>query len=374
MAAGIGCTRRVILTLVTRGEGMLKRELDEAIEHSSNRLNKIAAPPIKFWLLVYVKGKDKEDREVQRVLELAEDYPPRVKMLNSLREDGTWPISKHRKMAEDSGRGPPHGWTYVTMIRNLYWLHDYCATSNDGYIGNALEKILSWQNDEGFIEGPNPDRIPRPYYNGLALSTLLKFGIPLSERRVARLFNWLMCAQRHDGGWNIPYIQDVKYLPQYRHMKMNTFIDLAQGGSVPRDSKAFDNIPSCYWSTVGVLTGMAWSPDNPRIKEIRRGGNFVLNGFFKKNYHPSFYQSEKHWEALKYPTYFGSGYWALDSLLYLGFRAGDPRIDRLIEWLVQARKKDGFWYNKERPHELHDQWVTVTILMILRYYSNMLQL
>ncbi|MDH3365892.1 MAG: hypothetical protein OEM29_07835 [Thermoplasmata archaeon] len=351
---------------------MLKRELDAVIEQSYNRLNKVAVPPVKFWLLVYVNGMDQEDHEVQRVLELAENYPPRVKLLRLLREDGTWPISKQRRTAEDLGPGPPYGWTYITMIRNLYWLHDYCATSDDGYIGNALEKIFSWQNDEGYIEGPMPDMIPRPYYCGLALSTIRKFGIPLSDRRASRLFNWLMEKQRHDGGWNIPYIQDVKYLPQYKHMKMNAFLDLVHGGGVPYDPKAFDNVPSCYWSTVGVLTGMAWDPDNPLIKEIRRGGNFVLNGFFKKNYHPSFYQSEKHWELLRYPTYFGSGYWALDSLLYLGFRSGDPRIDRLIEWLVQARMKDGFWYNKERPHELHDQWVTVAVLMILRYYSNML--
>ncbi|UCE80715.1 MAG: hypothetical protein JSV94_06125 [Methanobacteriota archaeon] len=342
------------------------------IKQSCQRLGKVAVSPVKYWLLVYVDGKDEEDHQVQDALKSAEDYPPRVKMLKSLREDGTWPISKDRKKAEDTNGGSPYGWTYITMIRNLYWLHDYCATQDDGYISNALEMIFSWQNDEGFIEGPMPDRIPRPYYNGLALSTFRKYGIPLGEQRVNRLFNWLIQIQRHDGGWNIPFIQDVKYLPQYKKMKMKDFLDLVQNDRIPYNPRDFDNIPSCYWSTVGVLTGMSWNPDCPQIEEIRRGGNFVLNGFFKKNHHASFYQSAKHWEVFKYPTYFGSGYWALDSLLYLGFRSGDPRIDRLIEWIVQAREKDGFWYSRDRPHEIHDQWVTVAILMILRYYCNML--
>ena len=351
---------------------MQKGQLETVIEHSCNRLRKVAAPPVRYWLLTYVDGLDKDDYDVQCALEAAEGYPPRVRLLRLLREDGTWPISKQRKKAEDTGPGPPYGWTYVTMIRNLWRLYDYCASSNDGYISNALEKMLSWQNDEGYIDGPVPDGIPRPYYNGLVLSVLRMYGTPLSDRRVKRLFDWLMKMQRHDGGWNIPYIQDVRYLPQYKHMRMNNFIDHVRSGDIPYDPRSFDDIPSCYWCTVAVISGMAWDPENPRIEEIKRGGDFVLNGFFKKNYHQSFYRSEKHWESLRYPTYFGSGYWALDALLYLGFRAGDSRIDRLIEWLVRQRKKDGFWYNKQRPHELHDQWVTVTVLMILRYYSNML--
>lgn len=351
---------------------MLKKEIDAVIEHSYSRLNKIAVPPVKYWLLVYVKGKDEEDRDVQRAFEEAKSYPPRARMLEALREDGTWPISKKRKMVEDSGLGPPHGWTYLTMIRNLDWLHYYCASSDDGHINDALDKILSWQNEEGYVGGPMPDRIPRTYYNGLALSLLLKFGRSKNDPGIAKLIDWLMRMQRHDGGWNIPYIQDVKYLPQYKHMRMEDFLDIVQRGDAPYDPKAFKDIPSCYWSTMGVLTGMVWIMDDPRIQEVRRGGSFVLDGFFKKNYHPTFLRSEEHWTTLKYPSYFGSGYWALDSLLYLGFGPEDHRMEKPIQWLLQARAKDGFWYHKERPDRLSDQWITVTVLMILRYYSNLL--
>jgi hypothetical protein len=351
---------------------MLRQEINAAIEHSCSRLDKIAVPPVKYWLQVYVQGMAEDDARVQRTLREASAYPPRVKLLGELREDGTWPISRQRKMAEDAGPGPPYGWTYITLIRNLVLLHDYCVSPEEGYVKNALEKMLSWQNMEGYIEGPSPDMIPSPFYNGMALSALMKFSRSLEDPKVTKLVDWLMRMQRHDGGWNIPFIQDVKLLPEYRHLKMDEFIDIVRRGEISYDPCAFKNIPSCYWSTVGVLTGLAWvPPTDPRMKDIALGGDFILDGFFKKNYHSSFCKSEKHWTTLKYPTYFGSGYWALGSVLYLGFGPEDQRTEKPIRWLLQARAKDGFWYHKERPHQLQDQWLTVSILMVLRHYSDL---
>ncbi|UCE44679.1 MAG: terpene cyclase/mutase family protein [Methanobacteriota archaeon] len=351
---------------------MNRREIEAVIEHSCSRLMKMADPPVKYWLMLYVRGKGESDPDVQLELEQTRRYPPRIKLLKAMREDGTWPISERRKTAEDSGFGPPHGWTYMTMLRNLDWLHYYCATVDDGFIDASLEKMLSWQTEEGYIGGPTVDLIPRPYYNGLTLSLLLKYGRSRRDSRIERLIDWIMRTQRHDGGWNIPYLQDVKYQPEYKHMKTRDFINLVHEGRIPYDPKAFDDIPSCYWSTAGVLTGMVWMLDDPRIANIKRGGSFVLDGFFKKNYHPTFYRSESHWTTLKYPSYSGSGYWALDSLLYLGFGPDDPRTERPIQWLVEARDKDGFWYHKERPDRLSDQWITAMALMILRRYTSMM--
>ena len=365
--------RETLISLfVIDGGGMLRQEINATIEHSCGRLGKIAVPPVKFWLQVYVQGMDKEDAQVQRTLDDAKSYPPRVKLLRALRQDGTWPISRQRKTVEDAGPGPPYGWTYITMIRNLILLHDYCVSSDEGYVNSALDRILSWQNEEGYIEGPSADMIPSPFYNGMALSAFMKFGRSRNDSGVAELIDWLIRVQRHDGGWSIPYIQDVKYLPQYRHLKMAEFIALVRRGDIPYDPRAFGDIPSCYWSTIGVLTGLAWiPPTDPMIRDIARGGDFILDGFFKKNYHSSFFGSEKHWTALKYPTYFGSGYWALGSLLYLGFGPEDRRTEKPIRWLLKARAKDGFWYYRERPHRLQDQWLTISILMVLRRYSSL---
>jgi hypothetical protein len=351
---------------------MLKKEIDHAVEQSIQRLHKVAVPPVRYWLLTFVEMKGEEDSDVKRALKEAKEYPPRLKLLKTLREDGTWPISRQRKAAEDAGPGPPYGWTYITTLRNLYWLYELCTDPDEGHLQQALEKILSYQDEEGYLRGPIADMIPRPYYNGLALSILLRYGMKRTEPRISRIVDWLMRMQRHDGGWNIPYTEDMKYLPEYRNMRLEEFTDLVKAGKVRQyDPADYKHIPSCYWSTVGVIRGMAWMPDNPRMGDARRGASFVLGGFFKRNHHSTFYQSEKNWTMLKFPTYNGSGLTALDSLLYLGFGPKEPRMEKPIRWLLDARSKDGFWYQVERPHALNDQWITVTALMVLSYYSRM---
>jgi hypothetical protein len=351
---------------------MLKRQIDQAVEQSTMRLSRVAVPPVKYWLQTFVEMKDPEDPDVQKTLREAKEYPPRMKLLKALREDGTWPMSRQRKTAEDAGPGPPYGWTYITTLRNLYWLYEYCTDSEEGHVERALEKILSWQDEEGFIRGPMVDMIPRPYYNGLALSILLRYGMKRTEPRIKSIIDWLMKMQRGDGGWNIPYIEDMKYLPEYKHLKLDEFTELVRSGKARAyDPADYTDVPSCLWSTVGVLRGMAWIADNPAIADVRRGGSFVLDGFFKRNHHSTFFQSEKNWTMLKFPTYYGSGLTAIDSLLYTGFGPKESRMEKPIRWLLGARSKDGFWYQTERPHALNDQWITVTALMVLSYYSRM---
>ena len=348
---------------------MLKTEIPKVVEQSTQRLMKVAVPPVKFWLLTYVMGKDIEDHLVQKTLEESRRYGPRVKLLATLREDGTWPISRERKVVEDAGPGPPYGWTYKTMLRNLFWLIEYCADSDEGHIEASLDRILSWQDDEGFIRGPYDDMIPRPYYSGLAIAVMRGFGRKRSELGISRIIDWLFRIQRHDGGWNLPYIQDMKYDAKYKSMHMRDFKDLVRRGEtaeyVPSD---YDHIPSCYWTSIGVLRGLAWIPHHERFRDARRGGSFVLNGFFKKNYHPGFYRSENHWTVKKFPTYYGSGLTAIDTLLYLGYGPNEPRMEAPVKWLLSSRAKDGFWYSTNRPHALNDQWLTVIVLSILAYY------
>lgn len=350
---------------------MLRREIDSAIEQSEHRLMSVAIPPVKYWLLRYVTEKDEEDHDVQKALEEARAHKPRIKLLRTLREDGTWPISEQRRKAEEEGPGPPYGWTYITILRNLYWLYEYCTGPDEGHVQRAVDKMMSWQHEDGYIQGPVADMIPRPHYNGLALQIVLRYGRKHADPDVSRIVGWLMRTQRHDGGWNIPYLQDMRYLHQYRRMRLNDFTRLVNSGeTIDYNSDDYRNIPSCYWSTVGVLRGMSYMPHYERIRDVRRGGSYVLNGFFKKNPHPCFNESEKTWTTLRFPTYFGSGLTAIDSLCYIGFGPDDARMEKPVRWLLQAKSRDGFWYTTDRPHARNDQWVTVFALMVLKYFSN----
>jgi hypothetical protein len=192
------------------------------------------------------------------------------------------------------------------------------------------------------------------------------------DPRVRRLVEWLVKNQRHDGGWNIPYLQDSKYRPEYRQMPVSEFVKRVQRGEVePSTPEESRRIPSCVWSTLGALRGLDWSEPHQHDQDVRRGGDFVLNGFFKRNYHPNFLQSERNWSMFKFPVYNGSGLTAIDCLEYLGFGPDDPRMEKAIRWLISMRRTDGFWYRSVRPHNIDDQWITVTALMVLEYFSRM---
>ncbi len=350
---------------------MLKVEIDKAVEESSSKLLKISIAPVRRWLLEYVLCKDREDTSLQRAIAESEHYPPRIKLLETLREDGTWPIPASRKVIEDAGPGPPYGWTSVTILRNLYMLYEYCATRDTGRIDAAVERILGWQDEAGYIRGPELDTFPRVYHNGLALGIVARYGRE-NDPRADALVRWLLKTQRRDGGWNIPYLQDVKYLPEYKHMRVSDFIRLVNKGGAPRyDPERYYDVPSCIWSTVGAIRGLAWIKPQARNPDVKRACGYVLDNFFKRNYHGNFNRSERSWTVLKFPTYFGSGLTALDSLIYLGMGPEDERMERPMKWLLGARAADGFWYRSERPHPIDDQWVTVTALMILKYYSDM---
>ena len=352
---------------------MLADDIDRVVEVSARRLLQISSPPVRYFLLTDLMAKGEEDQIVQRTIRECADYPPRKKLLQALRPDGTWPIPKQRRMSEDSGPGAPYGWTYMTMLRNLNSLSDYLTARDEGNVEAALERILSWQTDEGSIAGPWNVPFALPQFNGFALRALLAFGLE-ADTRVQKLIRWVFRTQRPDGGWLVPYLEDMKYLPEFSSLKQETFIEMIRDGRVPRyDPAQFDYIPSCQWTTMMVVRGLCASRKLAQKDEVWKGSEFFLNRFFKKNHHTLFYYSEKNWTKLKYPTYFGSGLCALDLLTWLGFGAKDERIERPIRWLLGVRSADGFWSQSERPHPERDQWITEVALSILNRYSESLK-
>jgi hypothetical protein len=349
---------------------MLLSEIDRVVQETARKLLQVSVPPVKYWLLVDTLGMDENDPLVQRTITECETYAPMVRLIQTQRADGTWPISKVRKAQEDAGPGPPVGWTYITMLRNLQLLEDCGASRSDGHISAALEKILSWQKREGYILGPKHDIFPLPHYNGYALRNLFIYGME-DDPRVKRLADWLLSIQRHDGGWSIPYLEDVKYLPEYKHMRVDDFMKLVRDGETPvSDPRGFRDVPSCIWTTMMVVRGLARGAEYRPRRELRKGADFFLDRFFKKNPHEAYYHSEKHWTRLRYPPYPGDGMCALYLLTILGYGPGDQRMEKPIRWLLSARHSDGFWWQSDRPHSQKDQWITGFAVDILNKYAK----
>jgi len=352
---------------------MLLDEIEAVVQDGCRKLLQISRPPIRFYLLTDVMERPLDDTRVKRTLRECATYQPRLRLLQKLRPDGTWPIPRERKLAEDAGPGAPVGWTYITMLRNLYVLREYQTMIDEGHVRNSLERILSRQTPDGYIPGPHTDAFPLPHYNGFALRMLLGYGME-SDPRVQRITGWLLRTQRADGGWLIPYVEDMRYLPHYRSMKMSEFTELVRQGKVGRyDPHDYDDIPSCVWTTVMVLRGMGASFKLGSRPEPMKAADFVLDRFFKKNFHPTFYRAEDNWTKLKYPTYLASGLLALDVLTWLGKGADDKRLEKPISWLLSMRHSDGLWSQSDRPHPEKDQWITEIALSILNRYAKSLR-
>lgn len=349
----------------------LPDEIRGVVEESSRKLHQVAAPPVNYWLLKDVLGKDREDLILQATLDECARYPPKLSLLRKLRSDGTWPIPKDKKFAEDTGPGPPIGDTYRTMLFNLQTLGDYATGVNEGNVSASLARILGWQTKEGYIPGPWTDAFPIPHFNGHAVHCMHVFGLG-DDRRVRKLVSWLLENQRHDGGWNIPYEMDVHYLPEYRAMRIYDFREFIKASDKSMfDLRSFTNVPSCIWSTMLVVWGLAENGRLVRSREVRRGAEFLLDRFFKRNPHPNFFLSESHWTRLKYPIRFGSGLLALDILTRMGYGQDDQRMEKPIRWLLGARGADGLWAQTGRPNATSDQWISLLALRSLDRYAGL---
>ena len=349
---------------------MRASELLSIVQESSRKLLQISIPAVRFYLLTDVMEMRDDDPLVLRAADEIRRAPKRIKLLDTLRSDGTWPISRERRLAEERGPGPPVGWTYITMLRNLQLLEDMKTHKEEGHISEALEKILSWQKKEGYVLGPYHDIFPLPHYNGYAVRNLFIYGLD-NDPRVKKMADWLLSIQRRDGGWVIPYVEDVKYLPEYKHMRAYEFLDLVRGGRTPRsDPKGFKDIPSCTWTTMMDVRGLARSEEYRRMKELRRGADFFLDRFFQRNWHEAYYHTEGIWTRLVYPPYIPSGITALYLLSMLGYGPSDERMDKPMRWLLSARHPDGFWWQSERPYTQKDQWITGFALDILARYAR----
>ncbi len=353
------------------GRGMEKEGIDAVVQQSSSRLLQIAGPPVRYWVFRFVRRMTDDDIIQRRTLDECATYLPRIKLLRTLRPDGTWPVPQGKADMERRGLGLPFGQTYTTMLRNLYMLAEYKTPPEEGHIMASLEKILSWQTPEGWIPGPEMVGIPETHSNGFALGILNRFGME-KDPRVQRLSRWLMSMQRRDGGWNIPYIEDVRHMPEYKYMRMSEFVDLVRHGKIKGyEMHDYDEVPSCIWTTLMVLRGLVQDPALRHDDRTRRGGDFFLEHFFKRNYHAAYYRSEKNWTTLKYPTWHGSGLCGLDMLTAIRFGPADPRMDWPVKWLVEARSRDGLWHQSGRPDPGKDQWISVTALGSLARYAEM---
>ncbi len=351
---------------------MLASEINRLVDQSSRKMLQSSSPSVRYWILRDIIEKDREDHIVQRTLEECDKYPASLKLFRTIQDDGTWPVPNGRRAQNRSKSGISIDPTQITMYNNLLTLLHAVARSDDERINRALDNILERYDEEGFIRGPMQHGLPQPHYNGYALYILYGFDRE-NDAGVQGVTEWLMESQRKDGGWNMPYMQDVKYLPEYHRMKMDDFIQLmekSEGNG--HDLSEFRDIPSCHWTTMMVLWGLMENPPLRKGRCLQKGADFLLSRFFKKNPHSNFFQNQNNWTAVKYPAYRCSGLAALWVLTKIGKGPEDPRMEKPIRWLISKRYRDGLWVESNRPHSETEQWLTLEALEVLHKYAKRL--
>ncbi|MEW5747720.1 MAG: prenyltransferase/squalene oxidase repeat-containing protein [Candidatus Thermoplasmatota archaeon] len=351
---------------------MLVDEINRMVDESANRLLQSSSPSMRYWVLKDILGKDREDLSVQRALEDCERYPPRLRLLQGIGPDGTWATPRGTGRGVHSRIRDEAYMTHMAVLGNLLKLLHFVTPPGDPRVDASLEWLLGRQAPEGYIRGPVSHGLPQPHHNGFALYVLV--GLSAEEhRRLNRVAEWLISSQRRDGGWNMPYLQDVRYLPEYKGLGMDEFVALMKTDEKGRHGPAeLQDVPSCHWTTVMVLWGLNEMVWTRRSKCVERGTDFLLGRFFQRNPHPNFYESERNWTAAKYPHNKCSGLAALDVLTKAGRGPDDPRMEKPIRWLMSARYRDGLWSDSDRPHTETGQWITLIALWVLSQYAKRL--
>jgi hypothetical protein len=179
-------------------------------------------------------------------------------------------------------------------------LADLGMTRSDPRIQRTARIILRWR------EAELADSDAELCFVGNATRTLVRFGY-LDHPVVHQLIDWLVRAQKSDGGWHCFPV---------RTGTLDSWEGLAALAEIPEASR-----------------------DPPIQNAIERGAQFYLMRRLMKE-GPTRYDP---WFRIHFPNhYFYDVLVGLRILTRLGY-GGDRRLDPAVRWLKERRRRDGTW-------------------------------
>jgi hypothetical protein len=261
---------------------------------------------------------------VRRARSKAMRSPPISSILDHEDPQGWW---------EKPGRG--YGRKYTGTVWSLMFLDQMGADGADRRIARACEYVLehTQTTNGGFgASGSISERPPPPsdvYHclNGNLLRAMIAFGL-LDDPRVRRAVEWQARSITGEG-----------FDGYYRSGTTGPGFGCAVNGAHP-----------CAWGAIKALRGLAAIPPRRRAPHVRRaiveGIAFLLSRDPAVADYPTGTSVSSSWFRLGFP----SGYVAdvlqnLETLAELG-KAGDPRLEHAVEWLLSQQDERGRWRNR----------------------------
>jgi len=294
---------------------------------------------------------DEEKGPVESLWEL----PQPVKMLRRQRDDGSWKYPGGKRDIR-SQRDYDQLQTYkvlMDLVAKFEFNREHPA------IQRAAEFLFGFQTEQGDLRGIYREQYSPNYTAGIT-ELLVKAGYE-DDRRIEKVFSWLLDMRQDDGGWAVPMRTGV---PKGTSTIKEAF--WVEKPIQPDRSKPFS-----HWCTGIVLRAFAAHQDYRHAPEALAAGNLLKSRFFKADPYPD-RKAAYFWEKIRYPFWWTDILSALDSLWWLGFSREDEDIQKGLHWLIANQEESGLWkarYLSGGDKDIH-LWTTLHVCRVLRRYLD----
>lgn len=274
-------------------------------------------------------------------------------ILKNQNKNGSWeyPGAKEHIRTKEN-------YNQLETYRNLgFLIEKYGFTNEHTAIQNAAEYLFSFQTKEGDFRGIYGNQYT-PNYTAAIAELLIKAGYG-QDKRINKVFEWLISIRQSDGGWAIPF--------RTRNDNLNSI------STNPHTIKPDVSKPFSHMVTGVVLRAFAAHPLNRKSAEAKEAGWLLLSGLFKKDNYAD-RAGQEYWLRFTFPFWYTDLISALDTVSLLGFSNQEPEIEKGLHWFVTHQKKNGMWdlkITKGKNKDVTGAWLCLAICRIFkRFYEK----
>jgi len=293
-------------------------------------------PVVRYFTLVDLLGRRTNDPEVLSTRARISRVGWAAEQLRQQKPEGYWEPHEPQNLRQ---------WVnflYFPKFHGTYWraliLSEFGLDATNPRIKKIADLIFRYKLRFG---SPVNFFHEEASVSGNTARMMTRFGYA-EDRRVQKLFDWMMEDQREDGGWNEE-----------------------QGAPGSVDS----------FGPIAALAALPKAKRSPKMQRaIARGAEFYLDRKLLGERRPP---PERLW--LHYPThYYYDILVGLDALTQLGY-GGDRRLRPAVDLLRKKRRSDGSWLmdrphpDSQNPRQLviepqgrPSKWITMKALRVLK--------
>jgi squalene cyclase len=275
--------------------------------------------------------------------------PQVAKIIYRQQEDGSWKYRGGRSHVRS--RMDYNQLETYRMLGQLVEL--YGLTKEHPAIRRAASFLFGCQTEEGDFRGIYRNQYS-PNYTAAIAELLIKVGYE-GDRRIDRVFDWLLSIRQDDGGWAIPL----------RTASDKVTLRALQN---PRPIRPNSTKTSSHMVTGIVLRAFAAHSKRRKSEEAKVAGELLASRFFQPDRYPD-RRDAAYWTRFTFPFWFTDLISALDSLSQLGFASDDLRIMKGINWLVHEQRRNGLWkLNLLKDKSIEDMplWISLAFCKVMR--------